>query len=1456
MIHKRSVVGIACSLVMVIALMSPSIGVGPSLWSYRITLLSATALSDDGERFLIGCEYGEYFVLDRYGNIILNGNFEQEIHAVDIAENGNMIFGVENGVFFLDGQGKLMSKFYPIDPVLYVSITKNGLYAVAGTQKEIFLMEAQELKWQSKIITEDSPENFISNVIISASGSTIAASAQEKVFIFGWMSNEIKAEIDLESTVTSLAILPDGKDVAIGTEEGTFLLYNIKSKEKSRYRLEGSVNSIAVNSMQILVGTSEGIVLFDVNENILQKRHIEESVNACDISDDGEFMVVLDSESYVSSFNILTEEMGWKFYIRDPISVELSENSKYVGITSKSGVYFLKNWEDTFDGTRYFPYASHTSPDYISLESDLQMLWSYSAKGIDCFDYGDVNGDRQNEVVFGFGAELVVLDHRGNLIWERSFPADIEVVWLHDLTEDTVPEIIIGFDDGRLNMEVWSGKGERLATFDFMNEFCVTPHPGDISIEPIAAMDIDQDGIVEIICGVKIGYFMTPGGIFAFEYPSGKKQWFYPIAPFQVSGALTDINNDGSQELVLGSHSLCKGTAVGKKDDCHVYVMVVDLEGNKIWAEEIASGLRLLLVAVSDLDGDGQKEIVGTVRSEDDTYGKLFILDNRGNIKYEKEFDYSIWFGGIADFKKDGYQEILVTDTEGKVVMYDHELGLLREFQVGQNITPYVKGIADLDGNGALEIVIVTDRGKLMVLNRNLKELVSKKFDNIPQVAMANISGCAIDLLVHFPDSLELYSLKNERTHLCFLVEESYLITPIVPDRCFAIAETHYKNLEFEEAKENYEKAKGLYEETGNIGKTLECTRMLERIENINESVSKVHNGEEKLAEEDFENARYDFTEAKVLFERLAKGEKFPEVREWLQTQANECEDQIKACEELEKAFENFEKGEKELEEKNFEKAKEYFESALPTFEKYNFKDHTQKIHEYLEDIEENIALIIKENRMRRYSLTIILLFWILLPTFLLRWHKSISLKRAFIPLAILISVIIILTYMPSLRQKVFIFIQKYWEIIVIMLFGGIVPMAWKYLPDRLPRNDNHSTLDSLLCTLHIKRFPRFSPITNPYYAGNPIRDESMFFGREDIYEFLKNKLASPEQNSVIILYGERRTGKTSILYQIEKGKLELGPEFIPVYIDMNRMATNNDYEFFSTFSSLIQESIASNQIQKLVFSFKGKENPHLCFQDSFLPKVVDFAGKNRIIFLIDEYEAIDKRVVEGKLSTNVFYSLEDMIKNEIQFNFIFAGSKKIEQLENIAEWAHILGSGVIKKISFLKKEDAIKLIKDPVVEKVWYTDRAVKELLELSGCHPYILQYFCFNLITLLNEKSSYTIDTKEVTTIVQDTIENPMPQIAFLWKDLTQDQQKLLSFLAETIRKKSGSISQEKIISELEKKNIKILKDVTAVLHELEDKDILKREKDKYSFCMDIFRRIIAEHYSLSRVLQEVGT
>jgi len=72
----------------------------------------------------------------------------------------------------------------------------------------------------------------------------------------------------------------------------------------------------------------------------------------------------------------------------------------------------------------------------------------------------------------------------------------------------------------------------------------------------------------------------------------------------------------------------------------------------------------------------------------------------------------------------------------------------------------------------------------------------------------------------------------------------------------------------------------------------------------------------------------------------------------------------------------------------------------------------------------------------------------------------------------------------------------------------------------------------------------------NPYIAGAPVLDTKMFFGREQLIE----RVLQTIHNNSLLLYGERRIGKTSLQHHLRRRLLQLDDpdyEFFPVYVDL-----------------------------------------------------------------------------------------------------------------------------------------------------------------------------------------------------------------------------------------------------------------------------------------------------------------
>ena len=76
----------------------------------------------------------------------------------------------------------------------------------------------------------------------------------------------------------------------------------------------------------------------------------------------------------------------------------------------------------------------------------------------------------------------------------------------------------------------------------------------------------------------------------------------------------------------------------------------------------------------------------------------------------------------------------------------------------------------------------------------------------------------------------------------------------------------------------------------------------------------------------------------------------------------------------------------------------------------------------------------------------------------------------------------------------------------------------------------------------------------NPYISGEPVRREEMFYGR---HELLQRIVATLHNNSIMI-HGERRIGKTTLLYQLANALRQVQDDeywFVPVLIDLEGTA-------------------------------------------------------------------------------------------------------------------------------------------------------------------------------------------------------------------------------------------------------------------------------------------------------------
>lgn len=381
-----------------------------------------------------------------------------------------------------------------------------------------------------------------------------------------------------------------------------------------------------------------------------------------------------------------------------------------------------------------------------------------------------------------------------------------------------------------------------------------------------------------------------------------------------------------------------------------------------------------------------------------------------------------------------------------------------------------------------------------------------------------------------------------------------------------------------------------------------------------------------------------------------------------------------------------------------------------------------------------------------------------------------------------------------------------------------------------------------------------FVPIRpNPYIVGNPIRGRAMFFGREAEFDLVRRRFEGSGRGGLLVFCGERRSGKTSILFQILDRRL--GPDFIPVLIDMQSMAVSSGAEFLARLSAEIVSALGPDHSEIEPPDFPPGGNHAATFQ-GFILRILRAHPDKKLILLFDEYELFENKIDAGALSEDVLHILSGLMENQKVF-LVFTGSQHLEQRRR--EYWKILGRSIYKQISYLEREDALNLIRKPVEGAVTFASGVVERIYRLGSGQPFYTQAICQSLVDLLNDRATRQATPEIVDEVVGGIVNNPLPQMIFLWDGLEKDEKLVLALLGESLSTEESRSTATQLCGIERNYPLQLGKArVATVLEKLFKSEMLVRDDShppKYGFRMDLWRLWIRRMHSVWQVMREEG-
>lgn len=384
-----------------------------------------------------------------------------------------------------------------------------------------------------------------------------------------------------------------------------------------------------------------------------------------------------------------------------------------------------------------------------------------------------------------------------------------------------------------------------------------------------------------------------------------------------------------------------------------------------------------------------------------------------------------------------------------------------------------------------------------------------------------------------------------------------------------------------------------------------------------------------------------------------------------------------------------------------------------------------------------------------------------------------------------------------------------------------------------------------------LKQAEIYQEIPNPYIVGVPLTGrQTIFKGRTNISSIIEG-IVREQDTPPLLLYGQRRMGKTSLLYQL---RWMLPNWIVPLVIDLQGPITLAKGHTGFLYN-LTKSMRTSAKRQKLILPELSRsdlnDDPFTSFDDWLdqVETILVRANKNTFLLAFDEFEALDEALLEDRFKEQaILGTLRHIIQHRPRFKLLLAGSHTLNEFQR---WSSYLINAQTLHLTCLDKEQAFELIEYPIDEfPLAYEAEARKHVFDITQGHPYLLQLLCGEVVSLKNRQD---IEVRQIVKL--SDVEAIVPEILLrghqFFADLAFNQideqgRALLRYLAIDMAGKRTS--RDKILQYLPK-----LTDLNETINLLLRREIIKQVDDEYQFQTKIVQRWFANNFTVETSREE---
>jgi DNA-binding winged helix-turn-helix (wHTH) protein len=377
---------------------------------------------------------------------------------------------------------------------------------------------------------------------------------------------------------------------------------------------------------------------------------------------------------------------------------------------------------------------------------------------------------------------------------------------------------------------------------------------------------------------------------------------------------------------------------------------------------------------------------------------------------------------------------------------------------------------------------------------------------------------------------------------------------------------------------------------------------------------------------------------------------------------------------------------------------------------------------------------------------------------------------------------------------------------------------------------------------------------TNPYVAGAALRGEKGFFGRRARLRRVERELRNPA-TSALVLFGQRRIGKTSLLMQLQR-TLPVR-SFLPVYFDLQDQAARPLAQVLADLADTAAERADLPLPDPDAFDDAGR-----FFRRAFLPQLYRAVGREcRPVFLLDEFDVLvqggENGLPETAAARALFPFLRRLMAEDPRPAFVFVVGRQAGDLS--LDFTATFKTALVQEVWVLDREAASELVLQAEANgTLRFTDQAVARILDLTSCHPYLTQLLCQRMWERAyrdDPSAPPSLDVPQVEAAISDALEAGGQALAWVWSGLGPAEKIYVAALGEAADE-GQAIPEDRIIEMLAAHAARLrTREVEAAPHDLVKRRVLEMTGERaHRFTLELFRRWVRKNEPLRKVKDEL--